>query len=120
MNTELKALIALAWDLGALGVDVATSKGTVQEGVDGSKLLTDVPAVFANWSDLSAEIKALPGTAQEADLIAFIASKAAGLGLSVKAETVLANALAWAQSTATLIQSIAAPATAAAPAAPSA
>lgn len=116
MNTELKALVVAAWAFGLLAADVVTKQALLKDEGDAVAFLSDIPGAVSDWGDLSAEIKALPGSAQEADLLAFIAEKAAGLGLSVKAESILSASLAWAQATASLVGAIVVPAAPAAPA----
>lgn len=93
MNSELKSLIQLAVDGLKVGQDVIQKKDFVLGIVpDLYKAASDIPAVAANWGQLEAEIKALAGSTQEADLIAYIISKFDGAD-NAKAQKILSASL---------------------------
>lgn len=73
MNLELKALFQLALDGFTAGkAAIAKSNFVTVVLPDLYKLAADIPAVAASWSDLKAEIDALAGSQQEADLVAYV------------------------------------------------
>ena len=89
MNTELKALITLIFDGLKVGQDVLLKKNFVSLLPDMFDLAKDAPSALNNVSSLLTEIKALAGTAQEADLIAFIETKFSVTTGSPKAVAIL-------------------------------
>lgn len=76
MNVELKALVSLALD-GFKAAQLSAQKANFVLAILPAlyHVASDVPAVVSNWGDLKAEIEALPGSAQEADLLAFVSGK---------------------------------------------
>lgn len=106
MNVELKALLALVFDGIALG-EQALAKVSLFTllASAGQMLIGDLPPVIANWSDLMNEIKALSGSKQEQDLVAYIESRFAGVG-NDKAQKILAASLVAIQAGYALEQAI--------------
>lgn len=78
MNLELKSILSVLFDLVQVGEDVYEKNYTALAGKLVS-VISQVPTLVAHAGELQAEISALPGTAQEADLIAFIETKLVGL-----------------------------------------
>lgn len=94
MNAAIKAILALLFDALTIEQDAVVSKKNFLALLpDLFPLLSDLVASVPTFSDLPAEIKALGGTAQEADLISFIEGKFGAGIASGKAATILAAAL---------------------------
>lgn len=95
MNTELKAILQLAFDLFAVGKDAVEKANFVTVLLPVLyKIAADIPAVVSGASDLLPELKVLPGSAQEADLISFIQSQVVSAGVTdAKAQAILQAAL---------------------------
>lgn len=103
MNVELKALLDLVFDGESLVVQLVAKANFMVLLPQIFKILSmDVPPAVSNWSDLAAEIAALPGSAQEADLIAYIEQKFAGAYDNAKAQLILADILSLLQAAAKL------------------
>jgi len=93
MNTELKALIKLALDLFKAGKAAIAKQDFVTVLIPAIyQAASDIPAVSSNFSQLQSDISALAGSAQEADLIAYIISEFDGAG-DEKAKDILAAVL---------------------------
>lgn len=76
MNAELKALIDLVFDSEEIILSLVKKQNylSILSKVM-SMVMGDVPSAALNWSDLSAELKALPGSVQETDLSAYVEQK---------------------------------------------
>lgn len=96
MNIELKALLKLVLDSVKAG-KAALDKQDFVTGLIPKlyAVAADVPVVVAGWKTLPAEWATLvgPGTAEEADLLAFIGSEVGGILSDDHAKTVLAAVL---------------------------
>lgn len=95
MNTELKALLDLIFDGESLVAKLVAKQNffTLLPQVF-SILTADLPNAVNNWGSLQAEIAALPGTAQEADLVAYVQKKfALAVSDDAKAQAILAAVL---------------------------
>jgi hypothetical protein len=91
MNTEMKALIKLIIGLVKTGIDVTTRGGMIADIEDIGKLVPLTISAFSNWNDLLTEIKALPGSAQEQDFIAFIQSEIPEITDNAKIQGILTS-----------------------------
>jgi len=93
MNTELKSLLQSVFDLVAIVEGLAAKKG-IQDLFPGIfKVVTDVPAVIANWSDLLPELQKLSDVSADADLLAFVVSQVAGVTSDAHAQKIVSAAL---------------------------
>lgn len=94
MNSELKSLINLVFDAeGMVAALIAKENFFTLLPKVFSVLTQDLPSAITNWGDLKNEIAALSGSAQEADLLAFIQSKFILAIPSEKAQAILAAIL---------------------------
>ncbi len=94
MNTALKAILQLIFDSLVIEQDAVVAKKSFLALLpDLFPLLADLVAAVPTFTDLPAEIKALGGSAQEADLIAFIETKFGSALPSGKAAAILAASL---------------------------
>jgi len=94
MNIELKAMLQLIMDLFHFATDAQAKRNSMILFQDLFQIASsDVPAVVASFTDLKAEIVALPGVQQQTDLIAFIQQNFAAAGTSTIAQEILAQAL---------------------------
>lgn len=95
MNLELKALLALVLAGFKTAKDAANKSDFVMVVLpDTYKIAMAMPAVVTNWGDLNDEIKALVGTQQETDLVAYVMSDILpGVTDSAKAKAITAAAL---------------------------
>lgn len=93
MNTELKAMVGFTFGMIKVGEDLIQKKGLTEMVPDLEKLGMLVVPVVSNYSTLLDEIKALPGSAQEADLMEFVISEFALVSGDPKAQAILAASL---------------------------
>lgn len=93
MNIELKAILSVVFDVMKCGKDLIEKKGISEMIGDLEKLGFAIPQVVSNWSSLQEEISALPGSAQEADLIAFVIASFAEIDSDAHAQKILNAAL---------------------------
>lgn len=98
MNTLLKALLVETLNGISLAED-AIHKNYFSVMADVGKILFNSPAVIANISDLQAELKALPGSDQETDLISFIEAEFSEQFPNTKAQAILNLSLKLIQET---------------------
>ena len=106
MNTEIKALVDAAFDIGSEILDVVDSKGAVAEITDAEALLLAIPPVVQNWPQLKTDIAGLAGTQGQADLAAYVLTKATGAGVPANANAALAAVIAWGEATYNLIGAV--------------
>lgn len=106
MNVELKALLDVCFDGLQLGED-AIHKSYFSLVGDLVKILGDLPAAANNFSDLQAEIAALTGKDQQADLIAYMEAKFKESPFnSEKAQVIISKALVVVQGAISEAQSV--------------
>lgn len=91
MNTELKSFLDIAFE-GVTTVEDILKKNYASLIGDLLLAADEVPSIVSHFSDLPAEIEALKGSAQEADLISYIETKFSGISTS-KAQAILAAGL---------------------------
>lgn len=91
MNTELKSFLDIAFE-GVTTVEDILKKNYASLIGDLLLAADEVPSIVSHFSDLPAEIEALKGSAQEADLISYIETKFSGISTS-KAQVILAAGL---------------------------
>jgi hypothetical protein len=89
MNVELKAMLTVLFKMFALGEDLITKQGVIQDMTDVTAIALAVPAVITNWNDVSAEVKLLDQPANLADILAFIAAGFVGIDSDAKAQAIL-------------------------------
>lgn len=93
MNLELKAILDLIFDAVIAGEHAIQKKSFAEMLPDIYKIVADVPAVVVNHASFMAEIKALPGSEQEKDLIAYVVQKFALVDNDAKAQKILSASL---------------------------
>lgn len=102
MNTELKAMLELAFDGFEVGQKVVAKENFFNLLPKLFEILTqDVPSVVLNIEQFDDELKHLAEPAVQADLIAFIKLKFASVSDDHKAQAILAAALKLVQDVAT-------------------
>lgn len=103
MDVELKDIVDLLWDGVNVAEDVAQKAYLSLPGAL-AKMLADAPGAMENINDLQAEITALPGADQEADMKAYIEQKFSSE--PAKTQLILAATLLAAQTAVTLAQNL--------------
>lgn len=94
MNTELKAMLSCLFNVIQLLESVVAGKTSVFSLLGPiSELMTQIPAIVANWSDLMPEIKALTGADAEKDLVDYVMSQVPALNSDSKAQAVIQSSL---------------------------
>lgn len=93
MNTELKALLGLAFDVLALGKDAVAKKNFFAMLSDVWSVVSDITPAVQNIGDLQAELAALPNPQNQADIVAFLQTKVANAGASADMQNILAKSL---------------------------
>lgn len=91
MNTELKNFLDVAFDGYKLVTDIESKSYFAIVG-DLFEAAKTMPSIISNFGDLSAEIEALPGSEQQADLVSYVETKFANIG-SAKAQLILSASL---------------------------
>lgn len=93
MNAELKALISLVVGVVRTGIDIYENKGITATFGNLQALAGHIMPVIQNWPNLQSELRALSGTAQEKDLLEFIAKELNLLITDPKAQQVLSSSV---------------------------
>lgn len=97
MNTVLKSMVQLVFDGVTVGQDIYRRTNVVLMISPLVKFAEDAFSVFSNIGDLPAELAALPGEAQQQDMLSYTQSAFKGI-VSAKAQAILTPALAIVES----------------------
>lgn len=93
MNTGLKAILVAVFEAITLALDTAQKKGITVEIGDLISLGQSIPAILANVSDLKSEVAAITQEANQADLLAFIATEFSAVTTDARVQAILSACL---------------------------
>lgn len=97
MNIELKAMLTVLFKLFDLGKDLIVKAPVTSDISDAEAIMMGIPAIIANWNDISAEVKLLETPANLADLLAFITAQFVGIDSDAHAQGILTASLKLAE-----------------------